>query len=300
MWSIEDQSGDVFDLIRGVVLEEMLHMGLACNMLAAIGGTPVIVAPGYPATGLPGGVRPGLEVYLSGLTETSAAMFMQIELPEDPLAELAETFATIGAFYDAIAAAFTALDPPIDNAAIQVASAGVGLKKLATLADVQAAITTIKEQGEGTSTSPFDSDELAHYYRFGEIFHGKLIKEQADGTWDFNGDDLPLPRCFPVARIPKGGYPNATPPAVAQLMAQFDETYGKLIVDLQKAWSPNGTRIASASDDRTVQIWDATTGETIFTYRGHTKEISSVAWSPNGTRIASAGYDATVHVWNVG
>ena len=64
-------------------------------------------------------------------------------------------------------------------------------------------------------------------------------------------------------------------------------------------WSPDGTRIASASDDRTVHIWDATTGEIIFAYQGHTKEVSSVAWSPNGKRIASAGHDGTVHVWNV-
>jgi WD40 repeat protein len=64
-------------------------------------------------------------------------------------------------------------------------------------------------------------------------------------------------------------------------------------------WSPDGTRIASASDDRTVQIWDATTGELIFAYQGHTKEVSSVVWSPNGKRIASAGHDETVHVWNV-
>ena len=63
------------------------------------------------------------------------------------------------------------------------------------------------------------------------------------------------------------------------------------------AWSPDGTRIVSASDDRTVQVWDAATGETLYTYRGHAKEVSSVAWSPNGTRIASAGYDTMVHVW---
>jgi WD40 repeat protein len=46
-----------------------------------------------------------------------------------------------------------------------------------------------------------------------------------------------------------------------------------------------------------VHIWDAATGNTIFTYRGHSKEVSSVAWSPNGKRIASASYDQTVQVW---
>src|SRR5436305_15250394 len=67
MWSIQQQSGDAYNLINSVVLEEMLHMGLACNMLVAIGGTPEIVAPRYPSQGLPGGVLPALPVYLAGL-----------------------------------------------------------------------------------------------------------------------------------------------------------------------------------------------------------------------------------------
>jgi hypothetical protein len=44
--SIKSQERPVFDLIESVALEEMLHMGLVCNMLMAIGGTPQI-ASGY-------------------------------------------------------------------------------------------------------------------------------------------------------------------------------------------------------------------------------------------------------------
>ena len=63
------------------------------------------------------------------------------------------------------------------------------------------------------------------------------------------------------------------------------------------AWSPDRRRIASGGHDRTVQIWDATTGINIFTYRGHTGDVTAVAWSPNGQYIASAGLDKTVQVW---
>src|SRR3954452_18989642 len=111
MWSIKDQNDPVHDLVLSVVMEEMLHLGFACNMVVAIGGTPQITAPVYPAIGLPGNVRPELPVYLSGLSKQSVAMYMQIELPENPLARTVEEFPTIGAFYDAIAAAFAALQP---------------------------------------------------------------------------------------------------------------------------------------------------------------------------------------------
>jgi serine/threonine protein kinase len=64
------------------------------------------------------------------------------------------------------------------------------------------------------------------------------------------------------------------------------------------AWSPDGKRIASASRDGTVQVWDAVDGGHIFTYFGHDFEVNAVAWSPDGKRIASAGYDYTVQVWD--
>jgi serine/threonine protein kinase len=65
------------------------------------------------------------------------------------------------------------------------------------------------------------------------------------------------------------------------------------------AWSPDGRRIASASDDHTVQVWDATTGGHVSIYRGHSDAVHAVAWSPDGRRIASASSDETVQVWDV-
>jgi serine/threonine protein kinase len=64
------------------------------------------------------------------------------------------------------------------------------------------------------------------------------------------------------------------------------------------AFSPDGTRIASASDDTTVKVWDATTGQEALTLRGHTGQVTSAAFSPDGKRLASAGEDGTVKVWD--
>jgi len=68
---------------------------------------------------------------------------------------------------------------------------------------------------------------------------------------------------------------------------------------LSVAWSPDGTRIASGSDDQTVQVWLAEDGKLLQTCRGHASTVLSVTWSPDGTRIASASVDQTVRVWNV-
>ena len=64
------------------------------------------------------------------------------------------------------------------------------------------------------------------------------------------------------------------------------------------AWSPDARRIASASSDKTVQVWDAAGGGTLYTYTGHADSVYAVAWSPNGSRIASASFDKTVQVWD--
>ncbi len=64
------------------------------------------------------------------------------------------------------------------------------------------------------------------------------------------------------------------------------------------AWSPDGARIASASEDTSVRVWDATTGNHPLNYPGHTASVRAVTWSPDGTRIASASEDKTVQVWD--
>jgi tetratricopeptide (TPR) repeat protein len=64
------------------------------------------------------------------------------------------------------------------------------------------------------------------------------------------------------------------------------------------AFSPDGRRLASASQDQTVRIWDSATGKELFALKGHAGIVSDVAFSPNGQRLASAGLDQTVRIWD--
>lgn len=83
---------------------------------------------------------------------------------------------------------------------------------------------------------------------------------------------------------------------------QIAALYGHIRKINSVAFSPDGTLLMSASDDGTIQVWDATTQEdsgSLVTLEGHTSGVTSVAFNADGTLIASTGYDGTVRTWGI-
>jgi hypothetical protein len=196
-FSLARENPDIRSVLRDIVLQEMLHMLLAGNLLKAIGESPVIdkkeFVPDYPKP-LPGTVATELVVPLKPFSRTLVEeIFMRIEKPEHPLDFRTARFradevpaATIGEFYRRIRQIFEKEGDSIikDKTAVtQPRTDRFSAKQtITTAAEAMAAIDLIVEQGEGTTTDPFfpagadvpNSDRLAHYYRFAELVKGRL------------------------------------------------------------------------------------------------------------------------------
>ena len=64
-------------------------------------------------------------------------------------------------------------------------------------------------------------------------------------------------------------------------------------------YSPLGGKLATASADRTVRIWDPNNGRCFRVLEGHTGEVNCVAFSPDAACLASTSDDGTVRIWKV-
>jgi len=250
---------EIAGIIQSVVVEEMLHMTLASNVLNALGGSPQIDQPGFIPTypgALPGGVQGELEVNLAPFSTTQLAAFLQIEEPEDPLnfpSALAETDTiTIGEFYTAISDAIAALgdgafvDPPRNQVGPDLMYESIVVVNVAT---AQQAISTIVEQGEGTTTSPEAVVGIgyAHYYRYMQIQKGHLLVKVpgADPPYAYTGAPVPFDSGG-VYAVPTNPSLSPYPPGSVQAFANdnFNYTYTSLLIALHELF--NG----AATDDQ--------------------------------------------------
>jgi hypothetical protein len=128
---------------------------------------------------------------------------MEIEYPQHgPISLVAAAPpVTIGEFYNKILQDFQNLNPPLNTNRQIERNFGFGrLFKIDTPDKFAEAIRIINLQGEGSGASPEEADgDLAHFYRFGEVFHGRRYVKDAQGNWDYTGDPIPMPDVHDMA-----------------------------------------------------------------------------------------------------
>ncbi len=64
------------------------------------------------------------------------------------------------------------------------------------------------------------------------------------------------------------------------------------------AFSPDGSLLASSSDDANVRLWDSASGECLSLLQGHTNRARSIAFSPDGSKLASGSDDQAIRIWD--
>ncbi|KAJ6275240.1 WD40-repeat-containing domain protein [Bipolaris maydis] len=74
---------------------------------------------------------------------------------------------------------------------------------------------------------------------------------------------------------------------------------GHIVTVTSIAFSHDSTKLASASSDKTVKIWDLSTAACLQTFVGHKGTVTSIIFSHNSTKLVSASSDITVKVWDI-
>ncbi|MEV4433045.1 ferritin-like protein [Streptomyces sp. NPDC049555] len=185
--------------IRSVLMEEMLHMTLAANLLNAVGGRPRVgrkeFVGRYPAR-LPFSDDDVPPVSLQHFSPGALRTFLRIEQPRSltPPPQEGAGWTSIGQFYDALRQGLLriveregeAVVFPRGREHLQVGpddfyNSGGEVFAVHDTASALLALRVVAEQGEGVGDTIWDSNDLifreertlAHYFRFHEIYSGR-------------------------------------------------------------------------------------------------------------------------------
>jgi Ferritin-like len=254
-------------VIRGVVMEEMLHISLAANVLNAIGGSPSLnhptFVPDYPAT-LPDSDR-HIVIHLAKFSRESVATFQLIERPAKADAPAqADRYHTIGQFYKALVEGLKRVCPKdkyfTGDPARQVGpeayyGGGGSLIRVTDLDSAMKALNIIVAEGEGLPHSIWDSDrkffrqheEPAHYFRYTQLLAGRYFTPDdtpATGPtgpllsvdWDAVYDMHPNPKAADYR--PGSDLHRRT--------VEFNQAYTRLLNGLHRAFNGEPGRLGDA------------------------------------------------------
>ena len=256
------------ELIRGVMIEEMLHLALVANLMNAVGAKPRLdrrAIPAYPLQlrfeGKPFADRQ-FSIDLAPFSGPTMKTFLQIELPRQPARaeflelKIAVPAPTIGEFYsrienlleslDARGGLFTG-DPDRQILEDYYWSGGGRIVPVHDLASAKDALGLVIAQGEGAWPPPdakaarFGAPfQMGHYYRFNEIVVGHRYTEKDDPTGPPTGDSIMVDYAavYPVTINPKAR-DYAAGSLLATLNADFNRRYTAMLLEVQEAM--NGT-----------------------------------------------------------
>jgi len=259
----EGHNAEAIEVLSSVMVEEMLHLTLAANLLNAVGGQPRLDAPAmlpnYPHP-LPHGDR-SFEISLLRFGQEALETFLKIEQPsaEDAPPE-GDNYRTIGQFYEAIKQGFQEVSAILGeesvfcgNPARQVTeqhfySSNGRTIAVNSLQTALAALNEIVEQGEGANhvqvwdgdSDVFhpERDQVAHYYRFQEL---KLRRRYRRGDTPRSGPtgepiSIDWDAILPMKPNPRvSDYLPGNPVRVAQ--EEFNRSYCRLLQFLEQAFT---------------------------------------------------------------